>query len=155
MDAGLPRDFKEFLASLNAHSVEYLLIGGYAVGFHGYPRATNGIDVWVRVSPENADTLVRAISQFGFAAPNLNRELFLKELNIIRMGRPPLRIEIATSISGVFFDDCSAREMTTLDGVEVPVISREHLLANKRASGRLKDLADVDYLTRQRKGRRR
>src|SRR5689334_21679508 len=128
MDAGLPRDFKEFLASLNAHSVEYLLIGGYAVGFHGYPRATNDIDVWIRISPENADRLVQAISEFGFSVPGLSRELFLTPFNIIRMGRPPLRIEIATSISGVGFEQCyAARNVVDMDGVDVPVISREHL----------------------------
>ncbi len=150
MDAGLPRDFKEFLASLNAHDVEYLLIGGYAVGYHGYPRATNDIDVWVRISPQNADRLVQTLAEFGFNMPELTQSLFLEEGNIIRMGRPPLRVEIATSISGVMFDVCyQAREIADFDGIEVPVISREHLLANKRAAGRPKDLADVDALGRQ------
>lgn len=147
MDVELPADFKEFLASLNAHGVEYLLIGGYAVGFHGYPRATNDIDVWVRMSPENAQRVVSALTDFGFAVPGLSTDLFLQENNIIRMGRPPLRIEIATTVSGVDFDKCYASRLSAvLDGIPVSVISRELLIANKRAAGRLKDLADVQAL---------
>src|SRR5947199_6707247 len=96
-------DFKEFLKLLASNKVEYLLIGGYAVGYYGYPRATNDIDVWVRISEVNADRLVLALSDFGFSVPELNRELFLTELNIVRMGRPPLRIEIATTMSGIYF----------------------------------------------------
>lgn len=155
MDVELPRDFREFLASLNAHGVEYLVVGGYAVGYHGYPRATNDIDVWVRVSGENAEGLVRALVAFGFDVPGLAPELFLTERSIVRLGRPPLRVEIATTISGVTFDDCyAARETAVLDGVPVAIIGREHLLQNKRAAGRPKDLADVDFLSRQRRSRR-
>ncbi len=155
MDVALPADFREFLASLNANGVEYLLIGGYAVGFYGYPRATNDIDVWVRICEDNAQRIVAALVGFGFSGTQLAPELFLKERNIVRMGRPPLRIEVATSISGVSFEECyEARQTAVFDGVEVPVISREDLLTNKRASGRPKDLADVDYLTRQRRPRR-
>jgi predicted nucleotidyltransferase len=147
MDVELPGDFKEFLQSLTDHGVKYLLIGGYAVGFHGYPRATNDIDVWIRMSNENADRMVAALTDFGFADPILSADLFLQEHNIIRMGRPPLRVEIATTVSGVDFDDCfKARVIAAMDGILVPVISREHLLANKRAAGRLKDLADVQAL---------
>jgi len=114
MDIGLPRDFKEFLQSLNSNDVEYLLIGGYAVGYHGHPRATDDIDVWVRVTEENALRLVRTLADFGFTVPDLKPELFLVEGKIIRMGRPPLRIEIATGISGVSFNECyDARETTT------------------------------------------
>lgn len=143
----LPPDFKDFLRSLNENRVEYLLIGGHAVGYHGYPRATADMDVWVAVRPENAARLVKAVEQFGFASEELRPELFLTPNEIVRMGVPPLRIEIATSISGVSFDECYAeRVVTTLDGIEVSLISLKHLRINKRASGRHKDLNDLENL---------
>ncbi len=80
----LPPDFKAFLRLLNAHQVEYLLVGGYAVGYHGYPRATAGLDLWVRISPENAEKLVRVPREFGFDVPTLSADLFLKENQIVR-----------------------------------------------------------------------
>ncbi|MBI3361701.1 MAG: hypothetical protein HY023_11395 [Chloroflexi bacterium] len=145
----LPSDFKEFLKLLNANRVEYLLIGGYAVGYHGYPRATDDIDFWIAVSPDNAGRVVAALQEFGFDVPELSADLFLKESSIIRMGRPPVRIEISTSISGVTFADCYAeRVIDVLDDVEVNIISLKHLQENKKAAGRLKDLADLEYLER-------
>jgi hypothetical protein len=143
----LPSDFKEFLRLLNARGVEYLLIGGYAVAWHGYPRATADMDIWVATDPENADKLVGALKEFGFDLPALSRELFLKADQIIRMGAPPIRIEIATSISGVSFDECyDKRIIDVLDGVEAPIISLQHLKANKKAAGRHKDLDDLENL---------
>jgi hypothetical protein len=143
----LPPDFREFLRSLNAHQVEYLLIGGYAVAYHGYPRATADLDVWIAVQPENAGKVVAALEAFGFAVPELSPELFLKEAQIIRMGIPPVRIEIATSISGVRFDECYAARVTDeLDGVPVNLIALPHLKLNKRAAGRYKDLDDLEHL---------
>lgn len=109
MDSKLPPDFKDFLKLLNDKRVAYLMIGGYAVGYHGYPRATNDIDIWVAISPENAVRVVDVIREFGFNTPELSENLFLKELSIIRMGLPPIRIEVTTSISGVNFDDCYAQ----------------------------------------------
>jgi hypothetical protein len=87
----LPHDFREFLASLNEKQVEYLVIGGYAVGYHGYPRATVDLDVWVSISSENAGRIVAALEAFGFGGPKLSAELFLQEGKIIRMGIPPMR----------------------------------------------------------------
>jgi hypothetical protein len=143
----LPPDFKEFLRLLNAHHVEYLLIGGYAVAYHGYPRATADLDVWIAIHPHNADRVVAALKEFGFAVADLSAELFLKEGQIIRMGVPPVRIEIATSISGVRFDDCfAARVVDDLDGVSVGLIGLAHLKLNKRAAGRHKDLNDLENL---------
>jgi len=143
----LPPDFREFLRLLNAHQVEYLLIGGYAVAYHGYPRATADLDVWIAVQPENAGKVVAALEAFGFAVPGLSAELFLKEAQIIRMGIPPVRIEIATSISGVRFDECYAARVTDeLDGVPVNLIALAHLKLNKRAAGRYKDLDDLEHL---------
>ena len=143
----LARDFKEFLKSLNSNGVKYLLIGGYAVGIYGHIRATNDLDIWVDVSPENAARIDRALRQFGFAAPALSPELFLAPNNVVRMGVPPIRIEILTSISGVEFQACYAeKEMMQIDELVVPLISLARLRENKAASGRLKDLADLENL---------
>ena len=143
----LPSDFKEFLRLLNAHRVEYLLIGGYAVNYHGYPRATADMDIWIAVYPANADRVVAALKEFGFDLPELSRELFLQPWQIIRLGVPPLRIEIATTISGVEFAECYAtRVQDMLDGVAVNLIDLEHLRVNKKASGRYQDLADLEHL---------
>jgi hypothetical protein len=110
-------------------------------------RTTADIDLWVAVSPENASNLVRAIREFGFRSPDLQESLFLLENKMIRMGNPPFRIEILTGISGVGFDECyRQRTIGTIDGVETQIISLKHLRQNKQASGRLKDLADLDNL---------
>jgi len=143
----LPPDFKEFLQLLNAHHVEYLLIGSYAVGYHGYPRATADIDVWVAMTPENAGKTVAALREFGFGTPELSPDLFLDEDQVIRMGVPPLRIELCTTISGVAFAECFAsRVVDVLDGVTVNLIDLAHLRTNKQASGRHKDLEDLANL---------
>lgn len=143
----LPPDFKEFLRLLKEHDVRYLLIGGYAVGYHGYVRATEDMDIWVAVHPDNAEKLVATLKAFGFNAPNVTPELFLQKPKIIRMGYPPMRLEISTSISGVEFDDCYAsRIVDKIDSIEVNVIDLENLKKNKNASGRLKDKADLEEL---------
>jgi len=102
----LPPDFSAFLKLLNEHEVRYLLIGGYAVGYYGYVRATADMDLWVPRERENAQRLVAVLRAFGFGVPELKAELFLKENQIIRMGVPPMRIELGTSISGVEFEAC-------------------------------------------------
>jgi predicted nucleotidyltransferase len=147
MDIELPLDFKEFLKLLNENQVEYLLIGGYAVGYYGYPRATNDMDVWIAISSKNAERVVVALREFGFDVPELSTGLFLEQDRIIRLGMPPIRIEISTGISGVEFADCyGARVADVLDGVPVNIISLEHLKINKKASGRHKDLSDLENL---------
>lgn len=143
----LPPDFKDFLKLLNSNKVEYLLIGGYAVGYYGYSRATADMDIWVAIHPDNAAKLVDVLREFGFGVEELSVELFLAENNVIRMGVPPFRLEVLTSISGVGFEECyRERTIDILDGVEVSLISLKHLKANKKASGRLKDLSDLEYL---------
>ena len=143
----LPNDFKEFLKLFNAHSVEYLLIGGYAVGFYGYPRATADMDIWIASNPANADRIVAALKEFGFSSSELSPQLFLKEWQIIRLGVPPVRIEIATTISGVNFSECYQQRIEDeLDGVKVNLISLQHLKLNKKACGRHQDLADLENL---------
>ena len=147
MEIRLPPDFKEFLRSLSEHDVRYLLIGGYAVGYHGYPRATQDLDVWIAVSRSNAERVIKALRAFGFDSPKLQDGLFMQEKSIVRMGMPPMRIEIITSISGVDFEECFASKvLDKLDGVEVSVIDLEHLKINKKASGRYKDLDDLEHL---------
>ena len=143
----LPPDFKEFLKLLNDHDVEYLLIGGYAVGYHGYPRATANMDIWIAMTPVNADRIVKVLKEFGFDLPELSIDLFLKEWQIIRLGVPPVRIEIATMISGVNFSECyDERVLDVLDGVKVNLISLKHLKMNKKAAGRHQDLSDLENL---------
>ena len=143
----LPPDFKEFLKLLNDHDVEYLLIGGYAVGYHGYPRATADMDIWIAMTPVNADRIVKVLKEFGFDLPELSIDLFLKEWQIIRLGVPPVRIEIATMISGVNFSECyDERVLDVLDGVKVNLISLKHLKMNKKAAGRHQDLSDLENL---------
>jgi predicted nucleotidyltransferase len=143
----LPPDFKEFLKLLNNNGVQYLLVGGYAVAYHGYPRATADMDIWIEVDPSNASKLLDALKEFGFNSPDLSVELFLEKEKVVRMGVPPIRIEILTSISGVTFEECFQSRITDeLDGIEVNVISLPHLKANKEASGRHKDLDDLENL---------
>ena len=129
------------------NGVEYLLIGAYAVGYHGYPRATKDLDVWIASTTENAIRIVSTLEQFGFGTPELTAELLLRPNHVVRMGEEPLRIEILNWASGVDFDECyRERIIDTLDGVEVSLIGLNHLKTNKRASGRLKDLADLEEL---------
>ena len=143
----LPPDFKEFLRLLAAHKVEYLLIGGYAVGYYGYPRATADMDIWIAMNPANADKIVTVLKEFGFDPPRLSSQLFLKEWQIIRLGVPPVQIELATTVSGVDFTECYAqRVVDLLDGVQVNLISLKHLKINKEACGRHQDLADLENL---------
>ena len=143
----LPNDFKDFLRLLNSRRVEYLLIGGYAVGYYGYPRATADMDVWIAVHPGNAARMVEVMREFGFDVKGLSEELFLQANNVVRLGVPPLRIEVLTTIAGVDFDECyRERKTDVLDDVEVHLISLKHLKANKKAAGRLKDLSDLEHL---------
>jgi hypothetical protein len=143
----LTKDFREFLQCLNAHGVEYLVVGGHAVAFHGYPRATADLDVWTAVNQENALRLVAALEEFGFTTPELRPDLFLSRDQIVRMGIAPNRIEIQTGIDGVEFSQCyRVRVAAELDGIAVQFISLADLKRNKKASGRNKDLDDLDNL---------
>ncbi len=143
----LPSDFKEFLQLLNSNHIKYLLVGGYAVGYYGYPRATADMVLWVAMQPENGRKLVEAIKAFGFDLPELSPELFLEKNKVIRMGVPPIRIELITSIDGVDFDECYGKRIEDmLDGVKVTLIDLEHLKKNKQSSGRYKDLDDLEHL---------
>ena len=132
---------------LNANGVEYLLIGGYAVGYHGYPRATNDIDIWIAMNHENASKMARVMKEFGFDTTELSPELFLQKDRMVRLGLPPMRIEVLIEISGVQFKECYEERINDeIDGVPVNLISLKHLKINKKASGRYKDLDDLEHL---------
>ena len=143
----LPTDFSALLRSLNAHSVRYLVVGGYAVAYHGYPRTTGDLDVWIERSAANAERTVAALRTFGFDVPALQPALLMEPDRIVRMGHPPLRVEILTSISGVAFEDCYAERVEDrLGDTPTHLIGLPCLKTNKRASGRYKDLSDLEHL---------
>jgi len=140
-------DFKEFIQLLNAHNVRYLVVGGYAVAFHGYPRNTKDIDIWLWLDPANADRLLRALADFGFASLGFRAADFLEPDQIIQLGYPPARIDLLTTIPGVDFEDCYASRLEVQVGdVTVNLIDLENLKRNKRASGRRQDLLDLENL---------
>lgn len=148
MATRLPDDFREFLRLCNDHRLEYLLVGGYAVGAHGYSRPTGDIDIWIAISRVNAAKGVEVLRAFGFASAHPTPELLMERGKIVRMGIPPFRIEILNDLSGVDFAACVASAVAVdFDGLMVPVISRRDLITNKKAAGRLKDLNDVQQLT--------
>ena len=147
MATRLHEDFKEFLKLLNKNRVKYLLIGGYAVNLHGYPRFTGDIDFWIANDSENSQRVYDAICQFGFNDPDLSAESFQEPNAIIRMGVKPYMIEMFTSISGIRFEYCYPQRVTKkIDGIPVDVIDLKNLIKNKKASGRHKDLDDIENL---------
>ena len=140
-------DFKEFLKLLNFHCVEYLVVGGYAVGYYGYPRATSDMDIWIAVSEVNAEKTAQALRAFGMPEKAAIKDLFIEKDKIIRMGVPPIRIEVITGASGVNFEECYLRrEVIDIDDIPVNFISLEDLRANKQICGRHKDLEDLKHL---------
>jgi len=141
------QDFKEFIESLNANQVRYLIIGGYAVALHGHPRYTKDLDVWVERSRENAEALLQALAQFGMGSLGLTVEDFLEPDQVVQLGNPPNQIDILVAVSGVEFADCYPQGVKiSLDGVEVNFIDLVNLKKNKKASGRMQDLADLENL---------
>ena len=144
----LPQDFKEFLRSFNARHVEYMVVGSYALAYYGAPRYTGDIDVFVRRTATNASRVIEALRDFGFAFPNLIEADFTKENNVVQIGMPPLRIDILTFLSGMDWDTAILHaEKATLDDVPVLVIGKDDYITNKRATGRTKDLADIESIT--------
>ena len=139
-------DFKEFAELLNAKGVEYLVVGDYALAAHGHPRYTGDIDFWVRPTPNNIDRLLSALAAFGFGSLGLQAGDFRAD-TVVQLGQPPRRIDLLTTIDGVTFEDCYARrEPVELAGVNLNIIGLEDFKTNKRATGRLKDLADLESL---------
>jgi hypothetical protein len=143
----LSPDFREFIQSLNDNGVRYLVVGGYAVAFYGYPRYTKDLDVWIEMSEENARRMVKALDQFGFGSLGLTVEDFLTPDQIIQLGYPPNRIDILTTLPGVEFSDCYPfRTVVDVEGLPVNFIDLDNLKRTKRASGRFQDLADLENL---------
>lgn len=141
------QDFKEFIESLNANQVRYLVVGGYAVALHGHPRYTKDLDIWVERSRENAQALLQALAQFGMGSLGLTEEDFIEPDQVVQLGYPPNRIDILVMVSGIEFADCyPQRVKISLDGVDVNFIDLANLKKNKKASGRMQDLADLENL---------
>ena len=143
----LSQDFKEFIESLNVSRVRYLIVGGYAVAMHGHPRYTKDLDIWIDCTPANAKRIVRAFTEFGFESLGVKAADFEQPNRMVQMGFPPNRIDVLTSLAGVDFAACYKKRVTVeIDGVPVNFIDIENLKINKRAAGRLQDLADVESL---------
>jgi hypothetical protein len=150
------RDFKDLLAAFSAQRVDYLLVGAHALAAHGHVRATKDLDIWVRPSAENAARVIAAIKSFGAPLHDLTVQDLASPGLVFQIGVPPVRVDVMTSIEGVTFEDAwPDRLLASLEGSQVPVISRHHLIANKKAAGRLQDLADVDALERIVRDRKR
>ena len=144
-------DFKELLLTFNAHHVEYLVVGAHALAAHGHVRATKDLDVWIKPDENNAKRVLSALSEFGAPLGDLTRADLSRKGTIFQIGIPPLRIDIITEIDGVEFNDAwPDRLETVFGGVPAFVISRQHLITNKKTSARLQDLADVQDLERTR-----
>lgn len=140
-------DFKELLLAFNAHNVEYLIVGAHALAAHGHVRATKDLDVWVRPDEPNAHKVLQALSDFGAPLGDLTADDLSRKDTIFQIGLPPLRIDVITDIEGVEFADAWPDRLETLfGGVRAFVISRHHLITNKKTAARLQDLADVQQL---------
>ena len=143
----LNQDFKEFIQSLNDNGVRYLVVGGYAVALHGYPRYTKDMDIWVEMTSENASRIVKALNQFGFGSLDLKVSDFTIPDQIVQLGYPPRRIDILTTLPGVEFSECyPSHTKVDIEGVSVNFIDLENLKKNKKATGRYQDLADLENL---------
>ncbi|PIQ21450.1 MAG: hypothetical protein COW65_09000 [Cytophagales bacterium CG18_big_fil_WC_8_21_14_2_50_42_9] len=143
----IDKDYKEFLLLLNQNNVEYLVVGGYAVAFHGYPRYTGDMDIWINSTKENAEQLIKAIDKFGFDAKPLKGHDFEQEVIAFHLGTPPIRIDIMNRIAGVKFSECYSRKNELeIEGMLINYIAYQDLITNKKASGRHKDLSDIENL---------
>ena len=143
----LERDRREFIELLNARDVRYVIVGAFALAYHGRPRYTGDIDFFVEPSAENAERLNEVLDQFGFANIGVIEQDFTAPDQVVQLGIEPHRMDLMTSLSGVAFEEAwKSREYGNLDGLQVPFISRELLKRNKAAVGRRQDLADLDYL---------
>jgi len=146
----LNKDFREFIELLNANSVKYLLVGGYAVGIYGYPRFTKDLDIWISVDQENSVAVYKALKEFGAPLVGLTEADFSEEGFFYQMGRPPMRVDILMGIPGLEFEKAWQQHVEVdFDGLSVKFISREDLITSKKASGRPQDLIDADLLSQE------
>ncbi|MFH0758932.1 MAG: nucleotidyl transferase AbiEii/AbiGii toxin family protein [Bacteroidota bacterium] len=141
------KDFKEFLALLNVHEVDFMIVGGYALAYHGAPRYTGDIDVFVKPDRKNAQRIIKVLEEFGFSSLDLSIDDFQNEDNVVQLGLPPVRIDIITSISGVSWEQAvTTKEPGLYGNVPVNYIGKKQYVANKKAIGRAKDIADIEAL---------
>ena len=143
----IQQDFKDLLELLNKNKADYLIVGGYALAFHGAPRFTGDIDIFIRPDPENAKKVLQSLNEFGFQFPNLNLEDFYTPEQVVQLGVPPVRIDLLTSISGVTWSEANASKIPGEYGnIDVNYIGKNELVQNKQATARKKDLADLEAL---------
>jgi len=141
----LQADLREFIELLNSHGVKYVIVGGYAVAYHGFPRYTGDIDFFIEVSQDNAERMSKVVAAFGFGSTGLTSRAFLEEGVIVQLGVPPNRIDIVTGLTGVDFDEAWASKVAAeLDGIPVHFLSKDVLIKNKAATGRARDQADIE-----------
>ena len=147
----LNSDYKDMLQVLLDNGVKFLLVGAYAMGAHGYPRATGDIDIWVEASPDNSERVYCALAQFGAPLHEVDEATFVKTGVVFQIGVAPRRIDIMSSVSGVQFDEAyRRRQIVEIEGLSIPILSYDDLIRNKRATGRDKDRLDADKLERER-----
>lgn len=142
-------DFKEFVQLLNKNQVEYLVVGGYAVSIHGYPRYTGDLDIWINPTKSNAEKVLSCVNEFGFSSYGLTEKDFTKEFGIVQFGYPPIRIDIINNVDGVTFKECFKKKLVIeIDELLVNFIGLEDLIKNKKTTARPRDIDDVDNLSR-------
>jgi predicted nucleotidyltransferase len=145
----LDQDFEDFIVLLNKHQVEYLVVGGYALAFHGKPRHTGDLDIWIKISDENAAKVLSVINDFGMASLGMEKNDFLQKGIITQIGYPPLRIDILNEIDGVNFNEAFPnKSIIDIDGLPVNYIGLDDLITNKQKSGRNQDLSDIVELNK-------
>jgi predicted nucleotidyltransferase len=149
----LEKDFEDFIELLNQHKVDYMVVGGYALAFHGHPRHTGDLDIWIDISEANAVSMVKVIKEFGMASLGLKKSDFLKPNYMSQIGYPPIRIDILNNIDGVEFDEANpnAKIVTSDNGIAIRYIGLKDFIANKKASGRSQDLVDVKVVSKEKK----
>ena len=143
----IPRDWREFIESLNSNGVDYLVVGAVALAYHGFPRYTGDLDVLVRNSPDNAKRLESALTEFGMAGLGLKAADFVESYRVVQLGVAPNRIDLLTSLTGLTFDEAWPGHIeTVMDGARINLIGRDALIRNKRRTGRAQDMADLEAL---------
>ncbi|MDR0908402.1 MAG: nucleotidyltransferase [Spirochaetaceae bacterium] len=140
-------DYKEMLQALQDEDVKFILIGAYALAALGYPRASMDIDIWIMPSLENAEAVMRSLASFGAPLDDIQKSDFETEGTVFQIGVEPRRIDILTTIDGLGFDDAYSRSIVSdIEGMQIHILSKDDMIVNKKASGRYKDLADVEML---------
>lgn len=143
----MQEDFKELLALFGKNKVEYIVVGAFALAYHGVPRYTGDLDILINAVPDNAENIIQALKAFGFGSLNLNPSDFTKRDQVVQLGYPPVRIDIITSITGVPWEEADAgKSVLVIGDLEICFLGRKELIRNKKATGRKKDLADLEAL---------